>query len=98
MTTSNELPYGGALMAVRRIEAAISERDDRQKSAEAELVSAQEEAERLLVSARAAGHRAGLDRRRSLLDLAETDVRTIRAESIAEMDRINSRTAAAPTS
>ena len=95
MTTSNELPYGGALMAVRRIEAALSERDATQKTAEAELASAHEEAERLLASARAAGLRAGLDRRRSLLADAEIDAHTIRAESIAQMDRIRCRTTAA---
>jgi hypothetical protein len=92
---SDELPYGGALMAVRRIEAALSERDATQRTAEAELASAHEEAERLLANARAAGLRAGLDRRRSLLDAAETDAQAIRAESVAQMDRIRCRTTAA---
>jgi hypothetical protein len=82
-------------MAVRRIEAALSERDAAQGTAEAELASAHEESERLLANARAAGLRAGLDRRRSLLDAAETDAQTIRAESVTEMDRIRCRTSAA---
>jgi hypothetical protein len=79
-------------MAVKRIEAALSERDTTQVTAETELASAHEEAERLLASARAAGLHAGLDRRRSLLADAETDAHTIRAESVAEVDLIRSRT------
>ena len=95
MTAANELPYGGALNAVRRIEAALSERDATQETAEAELVSAHEEAERLLAGARAAGLEAGQERRRSLLAAADADARTIRAESVIQIDRIRSRTAAA---
>ena len=95
MTTSNELPYDGALTAVKRIEAALSDSNATQKTADAELASAHEEAELLLASARAAGLRAGDDRRRSLLADAEADAHIIRAESVAQMDRIRSRTTAA---
>lgn len=95
MTTPNGLPYTGALDAVQRIEAAIAERDAARVASDAALDAAHAEADRLLAAARAAGNRAGEERRRAILAEARADVETVRAHGDAAARRLGERAAKA---
>ena len=91
MTAPHELPYAGALDAVRRIETALTERDAARTVTDAELDAAHTEAERLLSAARIAGTRAGQDRRVAILTRARTDAQAIRSVGEAEARQLASR-------
>lgn len=91
MTVPHELPYTGALDAVRRIETALTERDAAREVTDAELDAAHAEAERLLSAARVAGKRAGEDRRNAILTRARADAQAIRSGGSAEARQLGSR-------
>jgi hypothetical protein len=91
MTSPHELPYAGALDAVRRIEAALTTRDAARSEADSELDAAHVEAERLMAAARAAGTRAGEDRRVAVLARAHADAAAIRSAGEAEALRLRRR-------
>lgn len=91
MTSPHELPYAGALDAVRRIETALTERDAARSETESELDVARVEAERLLAAARAAGTRAGEDRRVAILTRAHADAMAVRSGGEAEARRLGRR-------
>ena len=91
MTSPHELPYAGALDAVRRIESALTERDAARAEADSELAAAHVEAERLLAAARVAGTRAGEDRRIAILTRARADAAVIRSGGEAEARRLGRR-------
>jgi hypothetical protein len=91
MNIPRELPYAGALDAIRRIEAAFTERDAARDVADTELNAANAKAERLLCAARAAGRRAGDDRRVAILTRAHADAQTIRSGADAEARQLGSR-------
>lgn len=95
MTDSHELPYAGALDAVRRIETALSERDAAHDATDSVLDAAHAEAERLLSAARTAGMRAGQDRRTAILTRAHAESQAIRSGGDAEAGRLASRMAVA---
>lgn len=95
MTSPHELPYAGALEAVRRIESALTERDAASAEADSELAAAHVEAERLLAAARVAGTRAGEDRRIAILTRARADAAEIRSDGAAEARRLGGRIAVA---
>lgn len=88
MTVPNGLPYVGALDAVKRIETALTERDAARAASDAALDAAHSEAQRLLSVARAAGTRAGEERRAALLVRAEADAKVIRSGGDAEVRRL----------
>lgn len=91
MTVPHELPYAGALDAVRRIETALTDRDAAREVMDVELDAAHAEAERLLSAARIAGKRAGEDRRIAILTRARADAQAIRSGGDAEAQRLGSR-------
>jgi hypothetical protein len=91
MTDAHQLPYAGALDAVRRIETAITERDAARDLTDSELDAAHAKAERLLCAARAAGTRAGEDRRVAILTRARADAQAIRSGGDAEARQLGSR-------
>lgn len=91
MTVPHELPYTGALGAVRRIETALTERDAARDATDAELDAAHGEAERLMSAARVAGTRAGEDRRIATLTRARADAQAIRSGGDAEAQQLGSR-------
>ncbi|WP_445189169.1 hypothetical protein ACTXG6_19130 [Pseudonocardia sp. Cha107L01] len=91
MTSPHELPYAGALDAVRRIETALTERDAARDGLDAELNAAHMEAERLLAAARIAGRRAGEDRRIAILTRARADAQAIRSGGETEARRLGIR-------
>jgi hypothetical protein len=95
MTIPHELPYAGALDAVRRIEAAFTERDAARDVADAELNAAHAKAECLLCAARVAGRRAGEDRRVAILTRARADAEAIRSGGDAEARQLGIRMSAA---
>lgn len=95
MTKPNGLPYVGALDAVQRIEAAITERDAARAASDDVLDAAHAEAERLLSAARVAGTRAGEERRLAILAEAHADAETIRAHGDAEAHQLGERVSAA---
>jgi len=95
MTSPQELPYAGALDAVRRIEVTLTERDAARDVLDAELNAAHAEAERLLSAARTAGTRAGEDRRIAILTRARADAQAIRSGGDAEARQLGNRMSAA---
>lgn len=95
MIVPHQLPYAGALGAVRRIETALAQRDAAHDVASSELDAAHAEAERLLLAARVAGGRAGEDRRVAILARARADARAIRSAGDAEARQLSSRMAEA---
>lgn len=84
----NELPYEGALGAVKRIETAITQRNGALEAVNAEMTAARSEAERLLDAARAAGTRAGQERRVAILAQADGDADAIRADGAAQEEAL----------
>jgi hypothetical protein len=94
MTTPNGLPYVGALDAVQRIEAALTERDAARAASDDALDAAHAEAERLLAAARVAGTRAGEERRATILAQAHADAEAIRSRGDAEARQLGERVSA----
>lgn len=94
MSSTNGLPYLGALDAVKRIENALTQRDAAREVSESELDAAHAEAERLLSAARTAGTRAGEERRVALLARAQADAEVIRSTGEAEAQELGRRVSA----
>ena len=94
MTGPHELPYPGALGAVKKIENALAERDAAREALTSELDAARARAESLLSAARTAGTRAGEQRRLALLAEAQADAAVIRSNGDAEARDIGRRMSA----
>jgi len=91
MSGPHELPYAGALDAVKRIETALTERDAAREASDTELDAARAEAARLLSAARLAGMRAGAERRAAMLAQAHADAEGIRSHGDAEARQLGMR-------
>jgi hypothetical protein len=94
MTIENELPFRGALDAVREIEEAIQARDTARDVADAELETARAEAERLLREARRTGAAQGQASGQAILAAAEADAAAIRSRGVATAEQLIERTTA----
>lgn len=94
MTVESELPFLGALDAVREIEAAIEARDSARDAASSELEEARAEAARLLLDARRVGALEGQDRRREVLAVAEAEATAIRTRGVATAEQLLERVSA----
>ena len=94
MTTPNELPYAGALDAVRRIEDALTQRDAAVTASDDALQAARAEADAMRAAAREAGTQAGQERRDLILTRAHTDAEAIRADGQAQARHIGRRVSA----
>jgi hypothetical protein len=94
VTTPNQLPFLGALDAVHRIEAALTQRDAALAASDDALDAAHTEAEALLSAARVAGTRAGDTRRDTILARAHADAEAIRSDGDAEVRQLGRRVSA----
>jgi vacuolar-type H+-ATPase subunit H len=94
MTAPNGSSPPTALVAVRRLESTLEERNDAHGVATAALDAARATAEGLLAEARAAGTDAGRRRRAELLAKAEADATGIRASGDAEAEELLRRVSA----
>jgi vacuolar-type H+-ATPase subunit H len=92
MTLETELPFDGALDAVKRIEAAISARNTARDTAEEGAAAAHAEAGRILADARRAGAEAGQERRAAILSNAGADAAAIRARGATHAEEIITKT------
>lgn len=92
MAVETELPFDGALDAVRRIEAAISARHTARDKAGEEMAAARAEAKRILVDAQRAGTEAGRERRAAILSEAGADAAAIRARGATDVEEIITKT------